>query len=557
MTKLFSACLFILCAVPAFPGPAAAQDTRAQIRDRVFMSAQTAQSSTAGKALAQAATRIAAGSDALAALLRERQDTADRLDVLNDRLAGAALETGAASERTIARLRTGIAEARARLDALDNELDARFPDFRELTNPRPLTRQALQALLRPGEALVMTFTDQSFFYVWAISPDKADWHRQTIDRDEIGTRVQTLRAQLSVNADNRAGIALKAEARAEIQPFDRTLSHQLYADLFAPLEHVFGDADHVMMVLDGPLTSLPPAVLVTEPPQGADDSAQALRETAWMLRDHALTTLPSVSALKALRRAGATRADGGDSMPFVGFGNPLLGYRLAAATEARAEGTEAVTRGVYEDVTRVADLSSLPNTETELKALARTMGAGTGSLYLAADATEANVKTADLSRARVLAFATHGLLADGLPGLDEPALVFTPPAEPSAEDDALLKASEAAQLNLSASLVILSACDTAGSDGTPGSEGLSGLARAFIYAGARAILVSHWPVDDYAASVLTTGMLERMQADDPKSRAEALRQSALAILDDDSEARFAHPRIWAPFVVVGEGALDG
>ncbi|WP_176440846.1 CHAT domain-containing protein [Oceanicola sp. 22II-s10i] len=519
------------------------------------MTAQSGQSSTAGKALAQAATRIAAGSSDLAALLRERQDTADRLDVLNDRLAGAALETGAASEQTVARLRTNIAEARSRLAALDRDLDARFPDFRELTNPRPLSREALQALLRDDEALVMTFTDESFFYVWAISKTKADWYRHEIQSSEITTRVQALRAQLSVTANNRGGLSLKQQDRGDVQPFDRTLSFQIYTDLFAPLEHVFGDARHVMMVLDGPLTSLPPAILVTEAPQGADDSAAALRSTAWLLRRHALTTLPSVSALKALRRAGAAEAVDRADVPFVGFGNPLLGYSLMAAAETGTT-QQVVTRGVYEDVTRVADLSPLPNTESELRALARTMGADDSALYLASAATERNVKEADLSRARILAFATHGLLADGLPGLEEPALVFTPPDQPSPVDDALLTATEAAQLNLSASLVILSACDTAGSDGTPGSEGLSGLARAFIYAGARAILVSHWPVDDYAARVLTTGMLSRMQGADALDRAEALRRSTLAILDDTSEARFAHPRIWAPFVVVGEGASD-
>lgn len=552
--KVISALLSLICAAL----PALAQDSRASIRDRVFMSAQAAQSSTAGKALAQAATRIAAGSAGLAMLLRERQDTADALDVMNDRLAGAALESGAASDRTIAALRTRIAEARAQLSALDQDLDARFPDFRELTNPAALSREEVQSILRPGEALVMSFTDQEFFYAWAISRDQADWFRQEIKRDDIADRVQALRAQLSANADNRGGVSLKRAARGDVRPFDRTLAHQLYADLFAPLEHVFAATDHVMMVLDGPLTSLPPAVLVTEAPKGADDSAVALRDTAWLLRRHALTTLPSVSALKALRRAGAVAKRSESNQAFVGFGNPLLGYRLMAdAGTVATTGREVVTRGVYDDVTRVADLSPLPNTANELQALAATMGVDDRALYLGANATEANVKSADLSKARILAFATHGLLVDGLPGLDEPALVFTPPAQPSAQDDALLKASEAAQLNLSASLVILSACDTAGSDGTPGSEGLSGLARAFIYAGARAILVSHWPVDDYAASVLTTGMLERMQAADPQGRAEALRQSALAILDDSSDARFAHPRIWAPFVVVGEGGLDG
>ena len=184
------------------------------------------------------------------------------------------------------------------------------------------------------------------------------------------------------------------------------------------------------------------------------------------------------------------------------------------------------------------------------------MGAPEDSVFLARAATETAVKSHDLNRADVVAFATHGLLADGLPGLAEPALVFTPPETPTALDDALLTASEAAQLKLSADLVILSACDTAGPDGSPGAEGLSGLARAFIYAGARAILVSHWPVDDYAASVLTTGMLERMYGSDARSRAEALQLSALEILADTREDRFAHPRIWAPFVVVGEGGRD-
>ncbi|MGH1426051.1 MAG: CHAT domain-containing protein [Pseudooceanicola sp.] len=555
MTRLLFALFLMTLAVTR----ADAQDTRDSIRDRVFLTAQSAQSSTAGEALAQAATRIAAGSTELADLLRERQDTADLLDVLNDRLADAAIATGAASERTIATLRSEIATARARLGALDNDLDARFPDFRELTNPRPLTRVELQALLRPDEAMVMTFTDQNFFYAWAFSKTKADWYRLEIASTEISSRVQTLRGQLSVTAGNRAGKSLKGTKRAEVRPFDRAIAHGLYAELFEPLDHVFRDAEHVMMVLDGPLTSLPPAVLVTSPPVGADDSAQSLRQTDWLLRRHALTTLPSVSALKALRRGGAAAAEraADNSAPFVGFGNPLLGYRLMAAADTANGNDTVVTRGIYEDVTQVADLAPLPNTDTELRALAKTMGVGDEALYLTSAATERNVKEADLSNARILAFATHGLLADGLPGLNEPALVFTPPETPSAIDDALLTASEAAQLNLSASLVILSACDTAGSDGTPGSEGLSGLARAFIYAGARAILVSHWPVDDYAASVLTTGMLDRMQADDPQSRAQALRHSALSILDDESAARFAHPRIWAPFVVVGEGALDG
>ncbi|TNF18179.1 MAG: CHAT domain-containing protein [Rhodobacteraceae bacterium] len=532
--------------------------TRAEIRDRVFVSAQRAQASSAGQALAQAAGRIAAGTAGLEALLREQQDISEAIVKQRESLAAHAAQPGARAEAAIAGLQTQIELGRNRLGELDRRLTAEFPEFRELTNPAPLSIAEVQALLRPGEALVMTLTDDSFLYTWAVSPGASAWTRVEVEKSDVAAMVQGLRAQLRVEQDNRAGMALNRDRPAgRIAGFDRSAAHLIYQHTLAPLEPVIGGATHLMVVFDGPLTSLPPAVLVASPPEGDDTSPQALRATDWLLKRHALTTLPNVSALRALRQVARPRIEEAGAPSFVGFGDPLLGYRLAAEDGAPApEEGQVVTRGIYEDVRQVADLAPLPNTAKELRRLAATMGVGPESVHLARAATETAVKTLDMSRADVVAFATHGLLADGLPGLTEPALVFTPPDVPSAEDDALLTASEAAQLKLSADLVILSACDTAGSDGTPGAEGLSGLARAFIYAGARAILVSHWPVDDYAASVLTTGMLDRMYADDARGRSEALRQSALDILADTSEDRFAHPRIWAPFVVVGEGGPD-
>lgn len=550
---------FLATAVLAVCVPPLGAMTRAEIRDRVFLSAQRAQASSAGQALAQAAGRIAAGTAGLEALLREQQDISEDIIKQRESLAAHAEQPGAQAEAAIARLQTQIELGRTRLGELDKRLTAEFPEFRELTNPAPLTIAELQDLLRPDEALVMTLTDENFLYTWAVSRTASAWTRAEVQQSDIAALVQGLRAQLRVEVDNRAGISLNRDTRVpKIRGFDRSAAHRLYQHTLAPLEPVIRDAAHLLVVFDGPLTSLPPALLVASVPIGEDTSPQALRDTDWLLKRHALTTLPNVSALRALRQVSRPRVEEAGAPSFVGFGDPLLGYRLAAEDGAQApEEARVVTRGVYEDVRRVADLAPLPNTAKELRRLAATMGVGPESVHLARAATETAVKTLDMSRVDVVAFATHGLLADGLPGLSEPALVFTPPDVPSVEDDALLTASEAARLKLSADLVILSACDTAGPDGTPGAEGLSGLARAFIYAGARAILVSHWPVDDYAASVLTTGMLDRMYASDARGRAEALRQSALDILADTSEDRFAHPRIWAPFVVVGEGGLDG
>ena len=135
-------------------------------------------------------------------------------------------------------------------------------------------------------------------------------------------------------------------------------------------------------------------------------------------------------------------------------------------------------------------MKRLPETADELHAIAKSLGADGKSVHLQLAATETNVKKADLTHTRVLAFATHGLMAGDFKGLAEPALVLTPPEIGTDLDDGLLTASEIAQLKLNADWVILSACNTAAADGTPGAEGLSGLAKAFFYAGSRCICLT-------------------------------------------------------------------
>jgi CHAT domain-containing protein len=154
-------------------------------------------------------------------------------------------------------------------------------------------------------------------------------------------------------------------------------------------------------------------------------------------------------------------------------------------------------------------------------------------------------------------FRYHGLLAGETAQLAkaraEPALLMSPPAQATEEDDGLLTASEVARLKLDADWVVLSACNTAAGK-EPGAEALSGLARAFFYAGARALLVSHWYVDSYAATMLTSRTFAEMRGSAMIGRAEAFRRAMLAVMGNDARPMDAHPSRWAPFVVVGEGA---
>jgi CHAT domain-containing protein len=161
-------------------------------------------------------------------------------------------------------------------------------------------------------------------------------------------------------------------------------------------------------------------------------------------------------------------------------------------------------------------------------------------------------ETGKLAHYRVVHFATHGTLAGQLEGTTEPGLILTPPATATREDDGYLSASEISALKLDADWVILSACNTA-AGGAIGAQALSGLARAFFYAQARALLVSHWEVDSEATVKLITSAVGTITRDSSMGRAEAVRRAMLSLIDN-GEPREAHPTLWAPFVLVGEGA---
>jgi CHAT domain-containing protein len=289
--------------------------------------------------------------------------------------------------------------------------------------------------------------------------------------------------------------------------------------------------------------------------------------------------LPSVGSLQALRRLGPSQA----REPYIAFGNPLLlgpwgsdkraWNKQRCAQLAVTEVKGMARRGIPLRAIDLAELRTqqpLPETADELCAVAEALGAlsrQADTVWLGARATERNLKALSregkLARYRVVHFATHGILAGDsetiLKARAEPALILTPPEDGATaaeleEDDGLLTASEVAQLDLDADWVVLSACNTAaGAKGD--AEALSGLARAFFYAKARALLVSHWAVDSEAAVQLTTGAFAELKANPGIGRAEALRRSMQHMITS-GQPREAHPAIWAPFVIVGEGSAE-
>jgi CHAT domain-containing protein len=206
-------------------------------------------------------------------------------------------------------------------------------------------------------------------------------------------------------------------------------------------------------------------------------------------------------------------------------------------------------------------LNRLPDTSDEILSIAEALDANPQQdVFVGHRDSEQKIKTMDLSDRRVIAFATHALVPGDLDGLDQPALALCSPEVTGENEDGLLTLGEILKLKLNADWVVLSACNTGAADGA-GAEAVSGLGRAFFYAGTRAILVSMWPVETTSARQLTSRLFAYQKQDKTLSRAGALRQSILALIDGAGmknpvsgkiAASYAHPFFWAPFIIVGD-----
>ncbi|MBI4913749.1 MAG: tetratricopeptide repeat protein [Acidobacteria bacterium] len=519
----------------------------ARLADESFQVAQLEQATAAGAAVAKMAARFARREDAAAALVRRRQDAQDQRARLQSRLLRASgLPPGERDLAEEARQRAEIQRLGQELAEADRELGARFPDVQALVQAEPQSLAQVQTQLHADEAMLAYSVAEDRAWVWVLRKKGSSFLPLTIPGARLRAGVRAVRAAME-------------PASPQALPLD--LLHELYRGLLAPVAPRIRGVRHLLLVPAGPLQSLPFGMLVASRPS-ATASGAAYRRVDWFIKHHALSVLPSVGSLRALRRFAPS---GKAAEPFIGFGDPRL--RQDAPSPPGARGglqLASLFRGLAPDRGTAPGLDladgdvlrqqpSLPETAEEIRTLARISGAGPESVWLGTQATEGNVKRLDLSRYRVIAFATHGVTAGEAGAGLEPGLILTPPAQATPEDDGYLSAGEIAQLKLDADWVLLSACNTAAGDGSPGAEGLSGLARAFFYAGSRALLVSHWPVASEATVRLTTEMLRRYQAAPSQGKARAHQQAMLDLMRTPGHPDYAHPFFWAPFVVVGDG----
>lgn len=421
---------------------------------------------------------------------------------------------------------------------------AAFPRFRVASNGA-LQLSDLQANLRPGEAYYkLFFVDEASYAIFA-EQGFAKIMKLGASRAELEAQTNTVRDSIVLEENNQL----------VTNPFDLAASHRLFATLFGPVADRIPDIRHLIFEPDGPLLKLPANVLVTDR-ASVDAYEERLNSdnpdefdftgVKWLGRERMVSTAVSARSFVDVRRLPPSRA----KRLYLGLGENTQPAQMDYAPQSD-EGRDPCDWAL--------STWNKPISSAELHLASSILGDANSEVIVGADYSDTTLRERqDLNDFRVVQFATHGLVTPPRPGCPaRPALVTSFGRNDS---DGLLSFKEIFDLRLDADTIILSACDTAGAAtaaatreagiSTGGNFALDGLVRAFVGAGARTVVASHWPVpDDYDATRrLMTVMFEGGTRD---ALGEAMRQSQGKLMDDPLTS---HPYYWAAFAIVGDAS---
>ncbi len=458
---------------------------------------------------------------------RTAQDIIRELAVLNERYLKA-ISLGDLQAET---LKSAIASSEDKLKTVTSRLQGDKNGERLLAANQTLDLQRAQKLLKTGEAILIYLLNSIAPYNdFRTTPIALLVTKQSVHSAKLNSS-STKIGELVDKARQVAGGRVRGVAQISEANTGEGGASELHDILVEPFAEYLTSINRLTIVSDGSLHSLPYAVL-----ESSDDN-----QYRWLVERFDLSVLPSINLILQ-REYQDTPGIVVDR--FIGFGDPdFRGQNSPKMSMANLN-----KRG-FGDAQELRTLAPLPETRQELTRLASSFPARKRDLYFGSDATEKKTKSLNgngkLSNARILAFATHGLVAGEISTFDEPGLVLTPPSEGSQEDDGLLTVSEINEFKINAELVVLSACNTAAGI-NDSAEGLSGLASAFFFSGATALLVTHTPILSDAAVDVTT------DAQKAKNNTPSLDWSAAfsrSIREQIKKGR--GPEYWGSFQIVG------
>jgi CHAT domain-containing protein len=528
-TALIEPCLDVFASLAARQPAAAAQS----LRGEMFAAAELAQGSVTAREIGEAAARLStsASDPKVAAAIRAQQDDTQRLAALYQqrdsftKTQAAGGGTSAASGVTLASLDRQIVAANNALQQDDLAEQAAAPNFGQLVQQVVSAPEVMQAL-RPDEGFLGITSTPDETWLFLLHGGTIQVARSSVNNATMARLVKQVLASVE-------------PTQAGLPKFDMSAASAIYTGTLAHFGADMTNVHELVIAPSGPLMALPFALLPTVPGKSDD-----LADVPWLLRKTSLAYVPAAANFVSLRKIEGTSAA---QNPWFGFGD------FQPVTLAQAQATYApATCG--ESGALFANLPHLPYATLELQAAAAIFGATPQDELLGTNFTVPQIEDADLKNFRILHFATHALLPTDLPCQTQPAIVTSAPVGATSADDALLNTNDVINLHLDANLVVFSACNTGG--GEAGGEALSGLARSFFYAGARALMVTQWSVNDQVSAYLVANTLSRLHSGDNGGAAGSLRAAQLALIASAGHgmaAALADPFYWAAFVVIGDG----
>ncbi|MGH8549776.1 MAG: CHAT domain-containing protein [Methylococcales bacterium] len=515
-------------------------DRSAAIQARMFEAGQLVRTEITSRTIAQAVARLAAGKGPAAELVRDFQEAQDERNLLYRTYEAELAKIDSETQRKrVEELEQRLAEINQRIGDLSLQVQSALPRYNQLVDSVVDANQ-VGDLLRPGEALIQVLLGSQEGLLFVVREKKI----QAVPLDLSLSESEEIVARL------RSGLQPEAGGLAE---FDVGLAHQLFNRLFRSVADEI-EVEHLITIPAGALLSLPFGLLVTEKPEPV--SGYDYRSISWLAKHTSISLLPSVQSFVGLRAIARSAEASKDFIGFADFeafsADRLNGvtFKLPAACQSDPERLKFHRQ-------QLMAMGPLDITRDEVTEIAGLFSGNTSDLLFGEQFTDNEIEHLPLNEYRILYFATHGLLPSDLECQSVPALVTSLPEKPGGTGDGLLDMDEILDLRLNADLVVLSACNSGGSGSKTGGESLSGLARAFFFAGARSLIVSHWLAENNATVQLMVTLFRQTGSNPNQGLADALRVAQLSLIEraeDPNLRALSHPLIWAAFTVVGDGA---
>lgn len=417
-----------------------------------------------------------------------------------------------------------ISKLNKELENLLKDILKKYPDLKKNFANQVVNGELLHQGMPKDEVIIQYTVGNFHTFATIITSEDYTVQRIGVNKDKLSKLIKEVRNSLELKNGKPIEFALSQ-------------SQELHDILIASFTDIIKDKKKIIIIPDGPLYSIPFELLYDK------------KNQQWLIEKNAISISPSAYSYVALNLEDKLKFNSGNS--FIGFGDPnIKGTKTAKSSDFKdileLEFSKVFTRGGNIDLKYLKMFPELPETADELKRISKKFDQNS-KLYLRDDFNENNITSINFDNYKVVSFASHALVVGEIDGLSEPSIVLSLPKKITNNDDGLLTASEIINLNINSDLVILSACNTASSDGNANSEALSGLANSFFYSGAKSLIVTHWSVISKTSVDLMVDTFDFLKESEGDLSAALMKSKIKMLKNPDTN----HPIYWAPYTLVG------